>query len=44
VKKIMPFVMPLFRSVLFIIVELLFATITNSSLESASQPLVVSNL
>lgn len=36
-NKIMPFIMPLFRSVLFIIVGLLFAAITNESLEQASR-------
>lgn len=36
-KKINPFLLPLFRSFLFIIVGLLFAILTNKSLEQASQ-------
>jgi hypothetical protein len=36
-SKVYPFILPLFRSVLFIIVGLLFAMITNQSLEQASQ-------
>jgi hypothetical protein len=35
--KILPFILPLFRSILFIIVGVLFATVTNQSLEQASQ-------
>lgn len=35
--KIRPFILPLFRSVLFIIVGVLFARVTNQSLEQASQ-------
>lgn len=36
-KKAVPFVLPLFRSVLFIIVGLLFAGLTNQTLEQASR-------
>ncbi|MBU3110185.1 hypothetical protein [Clostridium lacusfryxellense] len=36
-KKINPFILPLFRSVLFIIVGVLFAIITKQSLEQASR-------
>lgn len=36
-KKICPFILPLFRSVLFITVGVLFAIVTNQSLEQASQ-------
>ncbi len=36
-KKIWPFVMPLFRSVLFIMIGLLFAGVTNQTLEEASR-------
>lgn len=36
-SKICPFILPLFRSVLFIIVGVLFAIVTNQSLEQASQ-------
>jgi len=35
--KVCPFILPLFRSVLFIIVGVLFAIVTNQSLEQASQ-------
>jgi hypothetical protein len=37
IKKINPFLLPLFRSALFIIVGLLFVIISNQSLEQASQ-------
>lgn len=36
-KKLYPFILPLFRSVLFIIVGALFAIVTNQSLEQAGQ-------
>ena len=36
-KKVNPFIIPLFRSALFIIVGVLFAMITNQSLEQASR-------
>jgi len=36
-NKIMPYIMPLFRSVLFIVLGLLFIIITNASLEEASR-------
>jgi hypothetical protein len=36
-RKINPFLLPLFRSALFIIVGLLFVVISNKSLEQASQ-------
>lgn len=35
--KVWPFILPMFRSVLFIIVGVLFAIVTNQSLEQASQ-------
>ncbi|QAA32364.1 type II CAAX prenyl endopeptidase Rce1 family protein [Clostridium manihotivorum] len=36
-KKVIPFILPIFRSLLFIIVGLLFAIATNQTLEQASQ-------
>ena len=36
-KKVRPFILPLFRSVLFVIVGVLFALLTNQSLQQASR-------
>ncbi|WP_291560791.1 MULTISPECIES: type II CAAX prenyl endopeptidase Rce1 family protein [unclassified Clostridium] len=36
-KKVYPFILPLFRSILFIMVGVLFTILTNQSLEEASQ-------
>lgn len=36
-RKVYPFILPLFRSILFIIVGVLFAIVTNQSLEQASK-------